>query len=190
MIKFHVSTTIRTAVSTHVAEILRDAGPQVPFRFFVALPVPLNLTLWLLRVYTHERSPSRRAFILKSFVSIEIERNVSTHSVPSARVLRLLATNHIFIEVSPDVFAKNRLSTVLDTGKPVEELILRWALLCMGFPVPDTKMYLSSPESKYVGTLGMTTLIGHLYEFSLNCTRLGPYHVPSALMKFSRAHLT
>ena len=73
MIKFHVSTAIRTAVSTHVAEILRDVGPEVAFRFFVAIPVPLNLTLWLLRVYTHKRSPSRRAFTLRSFVSIEIE---------------------------------------------------------------------------------------------------------------------
>lgn len=29
VIKFHVSTAIRIAVSTHVAEILRDAGPEV-----------------------------------------------------------------------------------------------------------------------------------------------------------------
>jgi hypothetical protein len=29
VIKFHVSTAMRTAVSTHVAEILRDAGPKV-----------------------------------------------------------------------------------------------------------------------------------------------------------------
>ena len=56
---------------------------------------------------------------------------MSVHSVPSARVLRLLATNHIFSEVSPDVFANNRLSTVLDTGKHVEELISKWALFCV-----------------------------------------------------------
>jgi hypothetical protein len=54
---------------------------------------------------------------------------MSAHSVPSARVLRLLATNHVFIEVSPDVFANNRLSTVFDTGKSVEELISKWAFL-------------------------------------------------------------
>ncbi len=29
VIKFHVSTAMRTAVSAHVAEILRDAGPEV-----------------------------------------------------------------------------------------------------------------------------------------------------------------
>ena len=44
-----------------------------------------------------------------------------------ARVLRLLATNHIFIEVSPDVFANNRLSSVLDTGKSVQEILARFA---------------------------------------------------------------
>ena len=45
-----------------------------------------------------------------------------------ARILRLLATNYIFTEVTPDVFANNRLSSVLDTGKPVEELLARLAL--------------------------------------------------------------
>ena len=45
-----------------------------------------------------------------------------------ARVLRLLATNYIFTEVSPDVFANNRLSSVLDTGKSVEELLARLVL--------------------------------------------------------------
>jgi hypothetical protein len=29
ILKFHVSTAVRTAISTHVAEILRDAGPKV-----------------------------------------------------------------------------------------------------------------------------------------------------------------
>jgi len=108
VMQFHVSTAIRTAVSTHVAEILRDAGSEG----------------------LHAR---------------EIAKPTGVHPAKLSRVLRLLATNHIFIEVSPDVFSNNRLSTVLDTGKSVEELI-------------------SSPESKYAGTLGMTTLIGHLLD--------------------------
>jgi hypothetical protein len=28
-LKFHVSTAVRTAISTHVTEILRDASPKV-----------------------------------------------------------------------------------------------------------------------------------------------------------------
>lgn len=39
------------------------------------------------------------------------------------RFLRILATNHIFEEVSPNVFAHNRISRVLDTRKSVEELL-------------------------------------------------------------------
>lgn len=35
----------------------------------------------------------------------------------SGRCLRLLATNYIFREVSPDVFANNRQSLALDTKK-------------------------------------------------------------------------
>ena len=29
ILKFHLSAAVRTAVSMHVAEILRDAGPEV-----------------------------------------------------------------------------------------------------------------------------------------------------------------
>lgn len=39
-----------------------------------------------------------------------------------ARYLRLLATRNIFREVQPDVFATNRLSSLLDTGKAVEDI--------------------------------------------------------------------
>ncbi|KAK0471655.1 hypothetical protein IW261DRAFT_1666959, partial [Armillaria novae-zelandiae] len=38
------------------------------------------------------------------------------------RVLRLLASHHIFREVSPDVFVNNCVSSLLDSKKPVEEL--------------------------------------------------------------------
>ncbi|KAH8987939.1 O-methyltransferase [Lactarius hatsudake] len=108
VMQFHVSTAIRIAVSTHVAEILRNAGPK-------------GLHAW------------------------EIAKPTGVHPAKLARALRLLATNHIFIEVSPDVFANNRLSTVLDTGKPVEGLI-------------------SNPESKHIGTFGITSVIEHVLD--------------------------
>jgi hypothetical protein len=78
-----------------------------------------------------------------------------------ARILRLLATNHIFIEVSPDVFATNRLSSVLDTGKSVEELLARLAYSTV---IGRNELMIVSPESKHVGTLGMTSIIEHMYE--------------------------
>ena len=73
-----------------------------------------------------------------------------------ARILRLLATNHIFIEVTPDVFANNRLSSVLDTGKSVAELLARLAWSSM---VRGNLLTTVSPESKYVGTNGMASII-------------------------------
>ena len=41
----------------------------------------------------------------------------------AARCLRFLATNHIFREVSPDVFANNKISSLLDTGKTVATIL-------------------------------------------------------------------
>ncbi|KAI0057867.1 hypothetical protein BV25DRAFT_1841314 [Artomyces pyxidatus] len=42
--------------------------------------------------------------------------------VREARILRYLATRHIFKEVAPDVFANNRLSSILVKPHPLEEL--------------------------------------------------------------------
>ncbi|THG95611.1 hypothetical protein EW026_g6076 [Hermanssonia centrifuga] len=59
-----------------------------------------------------------------------------------ARVLRLLATNHIFLEVAPDVFSHNRLSSLLDTGKSVTSI-------------------LADGDAKYDNTLGIAALFDH-----------------------------
>lgn len=40
-----------------------------------------------------------------------------------ARFLRLLASNYIFREVAPDVFANNRISSMIDTGKSSKEIL-------------------------------------------------------------------
>ncbi|KIK51364.1 hypothetical protein GYMLUDRAFT_208715 [Collybiopsis luxurians FD-317 M1] len=57
-----------------------------------------------------------------------------------ARVLRVLATQHIFREVSPDVFAHNRISTLLDTGKDYETIR-------------------ALPEDKHEGAVGYSSVI-------------------------------
>ncbi|KAI0059947.1 S-adenosyl-L-methionine-dependent methyltransferase [Artomyces pyxidatus] len=106
--QFHVSTAVRTAVDTHVAEILREAGPQG----------------------LHVR---------------DIAKPTNVDPKKLARILRLLATNHVFVEVSPDVFTHNRLSSLLDSGKSVDSM-------------------LKSPETRYLGTLGLTAVIGHVTD--------------------------
>lgn len=78
-----------------------------------------------------------------------------------ARVLRLLATSYIFTEVSPDVFTNNRLSSVLDTGKSVEELLTK---LVLGLFTLDNQLRIVSPESKHIGTPGVTSILMHLYN--------------------------
>jgi hypothetical protein len=40
----------------------------------------------------------------------------------TGRLLRLLSTHHIFQEVAPDVYAHNRISLELDTGKKYEDI--------------------------------------------------------------------
>ena len=47
----------------------------------------------------------------------------------AARALRLLATHHVFVEVSPNVFANNSLSSILDTGKSTEALFTQCVLI-------------------------------------------------------------
>jgi hypothetical protein len=63
--------------------------------------------------------------------------------------------------VSPDVFANNRLSSVLDTGKSVEELLSK---LVLDLFTHNNELKIVSPESKHVGTPGITSIIGHLYD--------------------------
>ena len=63
-------------------------------------------------------------------------------------------------EVSPDVFANNRLSSVLDTGKSIEELLQR---LVSSRTINSNMLTIVSPEAKHAGTVGITSLIGHVY---------------------------
>lgn len=37
--------------------------------------------------------------------------------------MRVLVTNHIFREIAPDVFINNRVSSLMDTLKPVAEIL-------------------------------------------------------------------
>ncbi|KIP10225.1 hypothetical protein PHLGIDRAFT_266342 [Phlebiopsis gigantea 11061_1 CR5-6] len=86
----------------------------------------------------------REAGPLGAHVS-ELAKASSIHPSKLARLLRMLATNHIFTEVSPDVFANNRASSVLDTGKSVKELV-------------------ANPTNKFHGTTGGAAGVGHVTD--------------------------
>ncbi|KAF9032715.1 O-methyltransferase [Hymenopellis radicata] len=54
---------------------------------------------------------------------VDIASRAGTSPKKLAHVLRLLATEHIYKEVAPDVFANNRISSLLDSGKPLSEVL-------------------------------------------------------------------
>ncbi|SJL09409.1 uncharacterized protein ARMOST_12787 [Armillaria ostoyae] len=110
----HVPAALRTVTDLHVAEILREAGPQgLHIRKIAALS---------------RTSPGKLA-----------------------RMLRLLATEHIFKEVTPDVFAHNRISSLLDTGKLVDKLI-------------------ESPQCKWDGGVGIAAFVSYTSGDTLKFT--------------------
>ncbi|EIN06898.1 O-methyltransferase [Punctularia strigosozonata HHB-11173 SS5] len=75
----------------------------------------------------------------------DIGAKASTSSDKIARILRLLASHHIYKELSPDVFTNNRLSSVLDKGKPSKECFY-------------------SASEKFQGTSGISAMIEHITD--------------------------
>jgi hypothetical protein len=99
----HIATSIGTTEATNVPEILSEAGPKGLHVAEIAKKADTDgKKLGPFRSY--RCSPSR------------IENRLL------GRILRLLSTVHIFQEVAPDVFANNRLSSVLASGKTLEEI--------------------------------------------------------------------
>ncbi|KAJ7828335.1 O-methyltransferase [Mycena leptocephala] len=90
---FHLSSCIRATVESNMVEIIREA---------VAL--------------------SRNSRCLKGIHVNDIAQKNHTDPPKLVRILRLLANNHIFTEIHPDVFSLNRLSSVLDSGHPMAQL--------------------------------------------------------------------
>ncbi|KAI0292082.1 S-adenosyl-L-methionine-dependent methyltransferase [Multifurca ochricompacta] len=52
----------------------------------------------------------------------DISTRTGIESVKLSRVLRYLASRHVFQEVTPDVYANNRISSILIKSKPLDEL--------------------------------------------------------------------
>ncbi|KAJ7207224.1 O-methyltransferase [Mycena pura] len=75
----------------------------------------------------------------------EIAKKAGTDPDKLSRVLRLLATHHVFREVNPDVFTNNRISSVIDKGKPSELLF-------------------EKPAEKFIGTSGLCAYLEHITD--------------------------
>jgi hypothetical protein len=78
-------------------------------------------------------SPLKPAFLLMASVRTHLRPMLYLAYLPSwpGRLLRYLATRHIFKEVKPDTFANNRLSSSLIKRHTVEEIEAKYpAFIC------------------------------------------------------------
>ena len=82
-----------------------------------------------------------------NLVSCQYGTDVVIKNYHLARILRLLATHHIFDEITPDVFSNNRHSIVLDTGKAINDIQER-------------------PEERYDMSSGLSALVCHVSVLS------------------------
>ncbi|KAF7342833.1 S-adenosyl-L-methionine-dependent methyltransferase [Mycena sanguinolenta] len=121
---FQVSSCIQAVSQLNVAEFLREAGPE-----------GMSVKEIAARSSVDSKLLGEASFIRAVFLADATE----------ARILRLLATHHIFREVSTDVFANNRISSTLDKGKSVDEL-------------------LAKPDERLLETTGLSALVEFLSE--------------------------
>lgn len=74
-----------------------------------------------------------------------------------ARILRALATRHVFEEVAPDVFRNNRVSACMCTGKPVKEILEKYGQINPSRPLMSHP--LCRPDDRWDGTNGAAAFI-------------------------------
>jgi hypothetical protein len=108
--------SLEVVVTANIPEILREAGPAG-----ASLIQNIIHTLFPdchLRVFMSRISATSVVSIPAKLVSKPADQIIVDYQIYGpGRVLRYVTTNHIFREISPDVFANNRVSSVLDTGK-------------------------------------------------------------------------
>ncbi|KAE9386357.1 O-methyltransferase [Gymnopus androsaceus JB14] len=97
----------------------------------------------------------------------DIARKNKTDPLKVARILRLLTNNHIFQEISPDVFASNRLSSVLDSGKSSEEVVG------------------ASIAERHVGTSGVAAFAAMMSDEGMKAAAILPEHFLDPTLSFS-----
>ncbi|KAI0653061.1 S-adenosyl-L-methionine-dependent methyltransferase [Cubamyces menziesii] len=136
----HITSVLGFLEASHTVEILRDAGPQGLHAKDIARQIE--------EIHLGKDAPTRD----------DIDHLDPAHLI---HVLRLLATHHMLQEVAPDVFANNRFSSSLDSGKTLEQLR-------------------TTPEKKYDGTNGGGAYVGFATkEMFRSVTYLTEWLLPS-----------
>ena len=101
--QYHLPACLRFLEASHLVEILRAAGPA---------GVHIQELSKLLDV---EEGNLGSVYFL-------VDNRQVTHNTSLGHILRLLATHHITREVRPNVFANNRISAIMDSGRTFPQL--------------------------------------------------------------------
>ncbi|KAJ7348099.1 O-methyltransferase [Mycena albidolilacea] len=99
---YHLPSCLRVLEAAHVVEVLRDR--------------PVHVREIAARTGVEQAKLGGALFLLTAFSFVDT-------LLGAAHILRLLATHHILREAAPDVFAANRISSLIDSGKPLCELV-------------------------------------------------------------------
>ncbi|KAH9888543.1 S-adenosyl-L-methionine-dependent methyltransferase [Cubamyces lactineus] len=118
-----LSACLRFMEAAHIVEVLREAGPNG----------------------MHVDDLCQSVKELRPDTSVPDAANLSPERL--GHILRVLATSHWLIEVSPNVFANNRRSSLMDTGKTLEQLRV-------------------DPMRKYAGTNGAAAAVGQIGDYA------------------------
>ncbi|XP_006460444.1 hypothetical protein AGABI2DRAFT_142674 [Agaricus bisporus var. bisporus H97] len=102
-------------------------GVRSLFHYPVQLHLPVFLRQSLLTAALNTANELNVAEILREYGTqgadvLEIAAKCQADAEKLGRCLRILATHHVFREVQPNVFAHNRISSLLDTDVPHEQL--------------------------------------------------------------------
>ena len=151
---------MRILEASHVVEILREAGPS-------GLHVGI--------ISKKNGVETNKLGQLYNLVWNANRCRLSYHQI--AHILRLLATHHILREVSPDVFALNRISSLVDSGKTFGELMHfqaedRYDIYDISCFLHCSLIFLPRPEQKYHDSNGIAAFVG--LWFDLFCLALLP----------------
>ncbi|OSC97015.1 S-adenosyl-L-methionine-dependent methyltransferase [Trametes coccinea BRFM310] len=128
----HISAAAQFLEASHTVEILRDAGEQ-------GLHVK-DLAHKIEEIKLGQEGASNP----------DIDH---LDPIKLSHVLRLLATHHLLREVAPNVYANNRFSSSIDSGKSLEQLAV-------------------APEKKYEESNGGAAYIGFSYAWGLTAETL------------------
>ncbi|PPQ95286.1 hypothetical protein CVT26_014860 [Gymnopilus dilepis] len=123
---FMKSAAIHACLESNVTEILREGGPD---------GVHINDI-----GAKNGQDPQKIGGVVYL-----VQCTASLNRSDLGRFLRMLANNHIYREVRPDVFANTRISSMLDTLKASEEII-------------------ANPDQKHDNTFGFAALASHALD--------------------------